>query len=107
MDRRFDRRFDRRQARADFYRNGGNYYYRGHRGYRYYRPGYHEYNGWWFPAAAFLTGALITGAINSGPRYGGNAHVEWCYNRYRSYRSSDNTFQPNYGPRRECISPYD
>jgi len=35
-----------------------------------------------------------------------NAHVRWCYNRYRSYRAWDNTFQPNYGPRRQCISPY-
>jgi BA14K-like protein len=102
-----NRSFDRQQARADFYRNGGRYYYRGHRGYRYYRPGYREYNGWWFPAAAFLTGALITGAINSAPRYGGNAHVQWCYDHYRSYRASDNTFQPNNGPRRQCNSPYD
>ncbi|WP_214472876.1 BA14K family protein [Mesorhizobium sp. dw_380] len=35
-----------------------------------------------------------------------SAHVQWCYNRYRSYRAWDNTFQPNYGPRRQCLSPY-
>ncbi len=41
------------------------------------------------------------------PRYrGGNPHVRWCFNRYRSYRAYDNTFQPNYGPRRQCYSPY-
>ncbi|TIU32257.1 MAG: BA14K family protein [Mesorhizobium sp.] len=34
------------------------------------------------------------------------AHVQWCYDRYRSYRAWDNTFQPYYGPRRQCISPY-
>lgn len=34
------------------------------------------------------------------------AHVRWCYNRYRSYRASDNTFQPYHGPRRSCRSPY-
>lgn len=34
------------------------------------------------------------------------AHVRWCHNRYRSYRSSDNTFQPYNGPRRACVSPY-
>lgn len=34
------------------------------------------------------------------------AHVRWCYNRYRSYRASDNTFQPYHGPRKPCISPY-
>ena len=26
--------------------------------------------------------------------------------RYRSYRAYDNTFQPNYGGRRQCFSPY-
>jgi hypothetical protein len=36
----------------------------------------------------------------------GSAHVEWCYNRYRSYRAWDNSWQPNYGPRRQCRSPY-
>lgn len=35
-----------------------------------------------------------------------SAHVRWCYHRYRSYRAWDNTFQPNYGRRRQCISPY-
>jgi len=37
---------------------------------------------------------------------GGDAHVRWCYAHYRSYRASDNTFQPNHGPRRQCVSPY-
>ncbi|MBN9548288.1 MAG: BA14K family protein [Alphaproteobacteria bacterium] len=35
-----------------------------------------------------------------------SAHVRWCYDRYRSYRAWDNTFQPNYGPRKQCWSPY-
>ncbi len=35
-----------------------------------------------------------------------SAHVAWCYNRYRSYRAWDNTFQPYHGPRRQCWSPY-
>jgi hypothetical protein len=34
------------------------------------------------------------------------AHIRWCYNHYRSYRASDNTFQPYHGPRRQCRSPY-
>ncbi len=37
---------------------------------------------------------------------GSNAHVRWCYAHYRSYRASDNTFQPYHGPRRQCRSPY-
>ena len=39
-------------------------------------------------------------------RGGGSTHVEWCYNRYRSYRAWDNTFQPYNGPRQQCYSPY-
>ena len=33
-------------------------------------------------------------------------HVNWCASRYRSYRVSDNTFQPYHGSRRNCNSPY-
>ena len=36
----------------------------------------------------------------------GDAHVGWCYRRYRSYREYDNTFQPYRGRRRQCVSPY-
>ena len=105
VDRRIDRRIDRR-ADARFYNRNGIGYYNGHRGYRDYRRGYREYNGFWFPAAAFIAGALITGAINDAPRAGGS-HVSWCYDRYRSYRAYDNTFQPYNGPRQRCYSPYD
>jgi BA14K-like protein len=87
---------------------GDRYWYRGHRGYRYYRPGYRYYNGAWFPLAAFGSGVIIGSAISRpAPAYrAGSAHVRWCYNRYRSYRAYDNTYQPNYGPRGQCISPY-
>ena len=34
------------------------------------------------------------------------AHVEWCANRYRSYRPRDNSYTPYSGGRRPCISPY-
>lgn len=67
----------------------------------------------------FAAGAIIGGLLSQpryygppayyGPprvRYGGNSHTSWCYSRYRSYRAYDNTFQPYYGPRRPCISPY-
>lgn len=37
---------------------------------------------------------------------GNNPHLAWCYDRYRSYRQSDNTFQPYHGPRKDCLSPY-
>lgn len=103
-------RYDRRDGRRDrdrFQRRGDNAYWHGHRGYRDHRPGYREYNGWWFPPAAFALGAIVGGAMSQpAVRPAGNAHVEWCYDRYRSYRASDNTFQPSYGPRRQCMSPY-
>jgi hypothetical protein len=33
-------------------------------------------------------------------------HVEWCHNRYRTYRASDNTYKPTRNTRRQCVSPY-
>lgn len=91
------------------YRSGRPYYGR-HRGYRAARPGYRRHGGYWFPPAAFAAGAILGGAIASQPpvryRPRGNPHVQWCYDRYRSYRASDNTFQPYNGPRRQCRSPY-
>lgn len=86
-------------------------YWNGHRGYNHYRHGYRRHNdGWWYPLAAFGAGAIIGGAIAQPapqPVYrASNSHVQWCYNRYRSYRASDNTFQPYNGPRQQCYSPY-
>ena len=96
-----------------YYRGGG--YYGRHRyyGHRNYRRG---------PSPGAIIGGLAAGAIIGGalaqPYYerryvaprryvnSGSGHVNWCYSRYRSYRAYDNTFQPNYGPRRQCVSPY-
>lgn len=106
-------RHDRRQHRhhrghGRFEHRNGHYYYNGHRGYRTYHRGYRRHNGYWFPPAAFVAGAIIGGAMaNSGTRTVSSAHVQWCQNRYRSYRMSDDTFQPYNGPRQRCHSPYD
>ncbi|MER8432221.1 BA14K family protein [Mesorhizobium caraganae] len=89
--------------------NDSGAYWNGHRGYRDYHRGYRRHGDYWFPLAAFAAGALITGAIVNGENnrvYEGNAHVQWCYDHYRSYRASDNTFQPNYGGRQQCNSLY-
>jgi hypothetical protein len=98
----------RRYYRSD-YRRG--HYYRGrYDGYRYGRYRYrHRHND-----AGAIIGGLAAGAIIGGilsaqqPRYygGGSSHTRWCYARYRSYRAYDNTYQPYYGPRRQCVSPY-
>jgi hypothetical protein len=49
--------------------------------------------------AAFGVGALIGGAIANQPRevappHLSTSHLRWCESQYRSYRASDNTFQP-------------
>lgn len=98
------------------YWGGRPYWYGGYRGYNYYRPGYRYYDGAWFPLAAFGSGLIIGNALSApvyrAPIYrervyaSGSAHIRWCYNRYRSYRAYDNTFQPYYGPRQQCYSPY-
>lgn len=111
-------RGDRHYRGNPRYWGGGNRaFHNGHRGYRHHRPGYRYHNGFWFPAGAFVAGAILGGALNNAqpryyrddrPRYrsSGSAHVRWCYNRYRSYRDWDNTFQPYHGPRQQCYSPY-
>lgn len=101
----YDRRWDGRRRHWDRDR------YDGYRG-RHYRRHHRGSN------AGAIIGGLAAGAIIGGalaqPRYvapqrryvSGNSHVQYCYSRYRSYRAYDNTFQPNYGPRRQCVSPY-
>jgi hypothetical protein len=86
--------------------HGRHGHWNGHRGYRHYRPGYRRYNdGFWYPLAAFSTGIIIGNMIGNQPR-GIHSHVQWCRAHYRSYRTSDNTYQPYHGPRRACRSPY-
>lgn len=103
-DRRELRRDRRDHRRARFERRNGHYYYHGHRGYSHRRPGYRQYNGYWFPPAAFVVGAVIGGAIASSSG-SSSSHVAWCENHYRSYRVSDDTYQPYNGPRQRCVSP--
>ncbi len=108
-DRRGDRRWRGDRNPRFEYRGDNRAYYRGHRGYRSPRAGYRQLDGFWFPPAAFIAGAIIGGAMNQPQGrvvHPSAAHVEWCYDRYRSYRASDNTFQPYNGPRRQCRSPF-
>lgn len=90
------------------YIDGPRAWYNGHRGYRHHRHGYRYHRGWWFPPTAFevVRPPYERGYYRDRPRRLGSRHVEWCYDRYRSYRASDNTYQPYNGPRRQCYSPY-
>ena len=103
-----DRSFRIDQDRLDYERDRV-HRWNGHRGYRYYRPGYRRHSdGWWYPLAAFGLGAAIIGGI-ARPGLGPAmpvSHVRWCQGRYRSYDPRTNTFQPYHGPRRVCMSPY-
>ncbi|WP_348631586.1 BA14K family protein [Mesorhizobium sp. M1C.F.Ca.ET.187.01.1.1] len=72
------------------------------------RPGYHYYNGYWFPAAAFVAG-VAAATVAPPPRPAARlaaTHVRWCSERYVSYRAWDSSYQPYDGPRQQCWSPY-
>ncbi|MBB3444591.1 hypothetical protein FHT93_004464 [Rhizobium sp. BK379] len=86
---RYDRGWDRDR------RYYGDRYYRD----RYYR--HHDNTG--AIIGGLAAGAIIGGIIASQPRVQtGSSHADYCYSRYRSYRAYDNTYQPTYGPRRQC-----
>jgi hypothetical protein len=106
----------RHRPRHGWRRHGHRHgWYNGHRGYSYRRHGYRRHSdGWWYPLGAFGAGMIIGGAIAqpryAEPRYAAPglpaSHVNWCYDRYRSYRAADNSYQPYGGPRQQCYSPY-
>jgi hypothetical protein len=97
--------------RRGYHRHYNRHYYNGHRGFRHHRRGYRHYNGYWYPPAAFSFGIII-GRQHYGHSYGirpgftNRQHLRYCYNRYRSYRHYDNSFQPYHGPRKQCRSPF-
>jgi len=39
-------------------------------------------------------------------RGGGNAHINWCYRKYRSYEARTDTYVSYGGRVRRCYSPY-
>ncbi len=48
---------------------------------------------------------LVTGAVKAPTDANSQAALEWCRNRYRSYRAADNSYQPYNGSRRQCQPP--
>lgn len=57
-------------------------------------------------AGAAIANAANKNAIPVESTGDADAHVNWCFGRYQSYRMSDNSWQPYHGPRKQCISPY-
>ncbi len=101
--------FRRHEYRQDRRHYNGDHYYRP----RYYRPYYYRYR----PSVYldFSSPYYYDNDYYEPPVYSQRVyrrvqmsaeHVDWCYDRYRSYRESDNTYQPYNGPRRQCYSPY-
>lgn len=89
------RHYSNRYSGRQYRYNGRHYHYRDY-----------DNNDFGFLFGGLATGAIIGGLIAQPRYYGGNSHASWCYSRYRSYRAYDNTFQPYYGPRRQCVGPY-
>lgn len=96
-----------------FVRRNGYMYFNGHRGYRGYHQGYRRSNGYWFPPEAFLGVMILNGIMqNQRPVYRqhrmsyDDAHIQWCQSRYRTYDIRSDSYQPNYGGRKLCNSPY-
>lgn len=68
-------------------------------------PGYpEELRG--YPVPIYSTSRPIAHAPAVRYRSISATHVAWCHDRWLSYRASDNTYQPSYGPRRQCRSRY-
>ncbi|WP_345779334.1 BA14K family protein [Roseibium sediminicola] len=65
--------------------------------------GYGSKSGW----SGYQAHASKRQHVRSQVYAGSNRHLAWCFNRYRSYRLMDNSFQPYHGPRQECLSPYE
>ena len=79
---------------------GPSYYDQG-----YYDQGYYDYGSTYY-RPRYYAPRYYAPRYYRQTYYGGSAHTRWCYARYRSYRAFDNTFQPYYGPRQACVSPY-
>jgi hypothetical protein len=65
----------------------------------------HFHNGLWF-ALPFWVGAAALSADRYDDDDYGNAQVEYCLSRYRSYDVETNTFLGYDGLRHECVGPY-
>lgn len=92
--------------RQGFYVIRGVPYYNGYRGVVVAHPGYRFYRRYWFPPATFATGVIVGRTLAHPVPPSRAAHIEWCFDHYRSYRAYDNTYQPYDGPREQCWSPY-
>ncbi|WP_019220980.1 BA14K family protein [Bartonella senegalensis] len=97
----------------------------GFKGYRHYRRGYRKYSDdWWYPEMAFVAfpnqnakhvplkarstshRMLLISSLEEKEPWMLKQHLDSCHARYRSYNESDNSYQPFYGPRKQCFSRF-
>lgn len=102
----FGRNDDDWYRKRHHYRDRSYYRDRDYGRYDRYDRRYHHHNNSGAIIGGLAAGALLGGIIASQPRAyrstGYSSHEDYCYSRYRSYRAYDNTYQPSYGPRRQC-----
>ena len=74
----------------------------------YYAPGYYQQPTYYAPVYAEPRVVYVEPrrVARRAARRANNAHLDWCFARYRSYDAGSNTYQPYNGPRRQCVSPY-
>src|ERR1700748_3861932 len=78
---------------SDHGHHGGHVWHGHHNGHEYGRRyGYHDHDG----NAGAIIGGLAAGAIIGGVLSShSTSHAQYCYDRYQTYRASDNTFVSN------------
>lgn len=64
----------------------------------------HYYETPWWTLPLIVGGSIAANSYDNGDY--GDAHVEWCLDRYRSYNPRTNTWLSYSGEIRECRSPY-
>ncbi len=73
--------------------------------YRHKRHGYHHFHGGYWYRTPWWTAAIVAPVL---PIYGGggDAHVQWCLNNYRSYDPQTDQFLGYGGVYHYCNSPF-
>jgi hypothetical protein len=75
-------------------------------GYRHHHGGYYYASPWWLaaPAIGFGLGLGLVAPQVVSPVH--SAHVQWCFNRFRSYNAATDSYLGYDGFYHRCNSPY-
>ena len=96
-----------RRMRNDWNRNrDGNRCSRRNDNCRHFRNGYYYETPWW-TLPLIIGGSIAANNYDDDDDGGyGGGHVEWCFDRYRSYNPRTNTWVSYSGQVNQCNSPY-